>query len=357
MWRSQVRRPDLRVALLAGSLLVAVGAAAGPSGYQKLHEVVLPSVTGWDYLAIDPESRRLFISDNAAILVVDIDTLATIGAAPRDLSLHSVGMLHGVALAPPLHRGFISRELPPSVMAFDLESRTAAGTAPTDPGTDAILYEPVTAQVYTFNGKVRAVHDATVIDAETMRVSGRLALPGRPEAAVADGHGRVYVNIASRSELGVIDARSRRLTALWPLAPCVDPSALAMDAVRQVLFAACDNQIIVSVDARSGAVLGSVRSGDGTDALAFDGVTDTVFASNGEGTLTVAHEESSGQLKLVDTVPTAPNARTLALDPKTHRVFLLAGKFGPPGRRTAENPHGYPVAKAGSVRLLVMGPR
>ena len=211
--------------------------------------------------------------------------------------------------------------------------------------------------MFAFNGKHRGVHDATAIDATTGRGLGNLALPGVPEFAVADDAGHLYVNIASQSRLGRIDAKSLKLTATWPMAPCKELSGLAIDAAHPVLFAACDNRILAMIDASSGKVLATVASGEGTDAVAFDPGTEDVFASNGEGTLTRAHEDSPKALRLLEQVKTQPSARTLALDTSTHRVFLMAAGFGePPAHPTPENPHGYPVALAGTAKLLVFGP-
>ena len=345
-------------AALWGSLWVSGHPAwAASSGYHLMQEKALPQVSGWDYLAIDPDARRLFISDNSAIIVFDVDSLQVVGTVPNPPTLPGVGLVHGVAVAPTLNRGFISHEIPPSIMAFDLKTLAVIGTVPTDAGTDAIVYEPVTQRVFSFNGKHRGVHDASAVDAATARALGNIPLPGVPEAAVADGSGHLYVNIASRSRLGRIDARSLKLTETWSVAPCEEPSGLAIDAARHLLFAGCDNRIIAMIDASGGKVVATVPSGSGSDAVAFDPGTNDVFSSNGEGSLTRAHAESSQRLTLIETVKTRPGARTMALDTKTHRVFLIAGQFGePPARPTPDNPHAYPVALPGTVKLLVMGP-
>jgi DNA-binding beta-propeller fold protein YncE len=325
--------------------------------HHLLKEMALPQLTGWDYLAIDAASRRLFISNNSGIVVLNIDSFQVEGTVPSPPTYRGVGLVHGVAIATPLNRGFISHEVPPSIVWFDLKTLAVRGSAPTDAGTDAIVYEPVTQRVFAFNGKHRGVHNATVIEATTGQGLGNLALPGVPEFAVADDAGHLYVNVASQSRLGRIDAKSLKLTDTWPMAPCEEPSGLAIDAVHAVLFAACDNRILAMIDASSGKVLATVASGVGTDAVAFDPGTEDVFASNGEGTLTRAHKDSPKALRLIEQVKTRPSARTLALDTSTHRVFLMAAVFGePPAHPTPENPHGYPVALAGTAKLLVFGP-
>jgi len=316
----------------------------------------MPEIAGWDYLAIDPAARRLFLSNNSGVVILDVDTLRRIGTVPNPPTFRGVGLVHGVAVATSLGRGFISHELPPSVYAFDLKTLAPLATTPTDRGTDAVVYDGFSRRVFTLNGKQRGIHDVTAIDAASGRALGTIPLPGRPEFAVADGNGHLYVNIASRGTLGQIDTRNLRFTKDWPLGPCKEPGGLAMDVARRRLFAACDNQIMVMVDADTGRVLGQVVSGDGTDAVAFDPGTGDVFASNGAGTLTVAHEDPGDRLRLIETITTAPGARTLALDPATHRVFLLAGDFSAPPPASVDNPHGYPTAMPGSVKLLIFGP-
>jgi len=345
------------VACAAAQLQARPLPAGAPAGYHLQRELPMAEVTGWDELAIDAAARRLFISNNSGLVVFDIDTLQRVGTVPQPPNFKGVGLVHGVAIAAVLGRGFISHELPPSVYAFDLKSLAPLGVTPTDSGTDAIVYDPASQRVFTFNSKHRGVHDATAVDAVSGRLLAAIPLPGSPESAVADGSGKLYVNIESLSALVEIDARLLKVTRQWPLSPCKGPGGLAMDIAHRRLFAACDNQIMVMIDAESGKVLAQQPTGDGTDAVSFDPGTGLAFASNGAGTLTVLHEDSPYKLSLVQNVTTAPGARTMALDPMTHRVFLVAGQFGAAGARpTADNPHGYPTARPGSVRLLVFGP-
>jgi DNA-binding beta-propeller fold protein YncE len=347
----------LPLACLVAAVAFMPERAAATSGYYVLREIPMPEIAGWDYLSIDSDARRLFISNNSGIVIVDIDTMRQVGTVPQPPSFKGVGLVHGVAVAAPLGRGFISHELPPSVYVFDLKTLAPLGVAATDRGTDAVVYDASTRRVFTFNSKQRGVHDATAIAGASAQALGNIPLPGAPESAVADGSGNLYVNIASRSALGRIDARALKLTATWPLAPCKEPGGLAMDVAQRRLFATCDNQIMVMVDADSGKVLSKVSTGEGTDAAAFDPATGYVFVSNGAGTLTIAHEDSREQLSVADDIKTASGARTLALDTKTHRVFLLAGEFGAAAVRSQDNPHGYPLAKRGTVKLLVVGPQ
>ena len=330
--------------------------AVQTSGYHVLREIPMPGIEGWDYLTIDSGARRLFISNNSGIVIMDIDTLRQVGTVPQPPSFTGVGLVHGVAVAAELGRGFISHERPPSVYVFDLKTLAPLGVTATDRGTDAIVYDSATKRVFTFNAKQPGVHDATVVDGVSGQALSNIPLPSAPESAVTDGAGTLYVNIPGRSAMASIDTHALQLAKIWQLDPCREPGGLAMDAAHRRLFATCDNQIMVMVDADSGKVISKVPTGEGTDAAAFDPGTGDVFASNGEGTLTIAHEDSREKLALVENVKTAPGARTMALDTVTHRVFLLAGKFGAAAPRSQDNPHGYPLATAGSVKLMIIGP-
>jgi len=342
------------IAALAFTLPVRTAAA---SAYHVVREIPMPDIEGWDYLTIDSDARRLYISNNSGIVVVDIDTLRQVGTVPQPPSFKGVGLVHGVAVATPLERGFISHEQPPSVYVFDLKSLSKVAVTATDRGTDAVVYDAFTRRVFTLNSKQPGVHDATAIDGVSGQALANIPLPGTPEFAVTDGAGSLYVNIASRNALGRIDTQALKLTKTWRLAPCKEPGGLAMDVARRRLFATCDNQIMVMVDADTGKVLSKVPTGEGTDAAAFDPATGNVFASNGEGTLTIAHEDSRDKLSLIDNIKTASGARTMAFDTATHQVFLLAGEFSAtPPPRSPENPHGYPKAKPGTVKLIIVGP-
>lgn len=329
--------------------------APGNSGYHLLREIPLTSVTGWDYLTIDPDDRRLYISDNSGAIVFDIDADKVIGSVPKPPFTHGIGFVHGVAIARELDRGFLSHEVPPSVVIFNLKTMAQTGLAPTSPGTDAIVYDSFSKRVFTFNGKKAGVHNASVIDASTGKSVQTVPLPGVPESAAVDNLGHLYVNIASKSEMAEIDTRTLRLTALWPLAPCENPSSLAIDAANHRLFVGCDNRLMAMVNAITGKVVATVPIGDGVDADVFDPATGYAFASCGDGTLTIAHEASPEKLELIEHVKTAPGARTMALDQKTHRAFLLSATFERhrPAKPTADNPHQYPMMVPGSARLLV----
>jgi len=346
-------------ALLAMFVWPEVTLAQGGSGYMLIRQVPIDPNGAWDYLAIDPEGRRLYISNDTGIIVFDVDTEKVVGNVPKTPYVPGVGFVHGAAIAREFNRGFISHEVPPTAVIFDLKTLAVLGEAKTDPGTDAILYDPASKRVFTFNGKKDGVHDATAIDAATGTPVGTIQLPGRPESPATDGAGHLYVDIADMSELAQIDSKTLKMTATWPLAPCVGPSGLAMDVAHRRLFATCHNELMVMVNADTGKVVASVPIGSGTDAARFDPGTGYAFSSNGDGTLTVAHEDSPDTLTLIENVKTLPSARTMEVDPKTHRVYLLSATQIPapkaPAPATPDNPHRYKTVAPGTLKLLIFG--
>ena len=361
--RGTLKQLRLGAAAALGALLGCIGPGARAAGYHLLKVVPLPQVTGWDYLKIDPQRRELFVSNNSGIIVLNIDTLREVGTIPSTADWPGVGLVHGVAVSNRLGLGFISREIPPSVVTFRLSNLKILRSTPTDRGTDAVVYDPVTERVFTFNGKYPGVHDVTAIDAVTGRRLADIALPGVPEFPVADGRGQLFDNVSSVSRLARINTRSLNVTGVWPMGRCVHPSALAIDRLRRRLFAACQNRIMVMISAVSGRVIGSVPTGAGTDSARYDPGTRDVFAANGSGTLTVAREVTPNRMVLLQQVSTGPNGRSMALDPQTHRVFVMTAKFGAFARSLPRynphdrlNPHGYPAIVRGTARLLIFGP-
>lgn len=323
------------------------------SGYKLIRALPLPGEGLWDYLGIDPEARRLYVSRDTGVIVFDIDLEKVIGTIPPTPFTHRGGFVHGVAIASEFNKGFISHEVPPSVIIFDLKTLAQIGEAKTDPGTDAILYEAASKRIFTFNGK-GDVHDATAINAATGKVVATIPLAGVPEYVATDDHGHIYVNIEDKSELSEIDSRGLKVTATWPLKPCEGPSGLAMDVKTRRLFVGCHNNLMAMVDSDTGKVVSTVPIGNGVDANRFDAGTGFAFSSNGDGTLTIAHEDSPDHLTLVENVKTEPGARTMELDPKTHRVFLVTARFGPrPAQATPDNPHRYPTILPNTTRLLI----
>ncbi|HEY8054036.1 MAG TPA: YncE family protein [Steroidobacteraceae bacterium] len=335
---------------IAAALGLTFGATAGEAAprYHIAHEVPLPGEEGWDYLAFEQGGHRLFVSHGTRVLVFDTDTLKVIG------EIADTQGVHGIALAPDLGRGYISAGRANLIVVFDLKTLARlTEIKTTGEGPDAILYDPSSHRVFSFNGHGRNV---TAVDAVTNTVLGTIALDAKPEFAVTDGKGHVYVNLEDKNSLAVIDPAHLAVTSVWPLAGCDEPSGLAIDTARGYLLPACGNKVMAVVEASSGKVLGTAPIGDGVDAADFDPATGLAFASCGEGVLTVLKAGKAGRPEVVETVKTQHGARTMALDRATHRVFLVTANFGPPPAATPEHPHPRGAMLPGSFRLLVLEP-
>ncbi len=329
--------------------LVAPVFAASPAGqYKVVQKLRVGGDGGWDYLTVDAAVRRLYVTRGSRVMVFDADTLAAVGEIPNTAGVH------GVALAPELGRGYASNGKASTVTIFDLKTlKPIEDVKTTGENPDAILYDPHSGQVFAFNGRSG---NATVLDAATGKVKATIALGGKPEFATTDLAGRVFVNIEDKSEVVVLDAASSVVTSRWPLAPCEEPSGMAIDRAHKRLFVGCGNRMMAVVDAATGKIAATVPIGDGVDANAFDPATGTAFSSNGEGTLTVVRQDENGHFVTAENVPTMRGARTMALDEKTHRVFLVTAEFGPSPSPTPDQPRPRPSIVPGSFTLLVVAP-
>jgi DNA-binding beta-propeller fold protein YncE len=328
-------------------VLLAAHAQASPQ-YRIAHEVSLPGDEGWDYLTFETGGRRLFIAHGTRVQVVDTEKLAVTG------EIADTPGVHGIALAPDLGRGYISAGRSGVIVVFDLKTLARLKEIKTTgENPDAILYDAASHRVFTFNGRGR---NATAVDARTDEVIGTIALDAKPEFAVADGKGRIYVNLEDKNSLAVLDSEKLIVTSRWPISGCEEPSGLAIDAAGQHLFPVCANKVMAIVDAASGHVLGTAPIGAGVDAAAFDPGSRLAFASCGEGTLSVVRQSASGAPEPAQSVPTRRGARTMALDARSHRIYLVTADFGAPPAATAEHPHPRPAILPGSFRLLVLEP-
>jgi DNA-binding beta-propeller fold protein YncE len=327
--------------------VTAASPAPGPSGYHLLKKIPLGGEGFWDYIIFDSPTRRLFISRGTKVVVLDVDSGKTVGEIPN------TDGVHGIALAPEFKRGFTSNGRAGTVTIFDLKTLEVIGSVQAGTNPDAIIYDPASKRVFAMNGRSK---NATAIDAATGNVAGTIPVDGKPEFAVADGAGHVYVNIEDKSEEQQIDSQNLKVTATWPLAPCDEPSGLAMDIANRRLFAGCSNKMMAVINADTGKVIATPAIGEGVDADAFDPGTRYAFASNGgSGTLTVVHEDSPAKYSVVEDVPTQAHARTMALDPKTHEVFLVTADFGPAPAATPDNAHPRPTMVKDSFVVLVFG--
>jgi DNA-binding beta-propeller fold protein YncE len=327
-------------------LLLTLFAMPLAANYHDVRHINVGVTGGWDYVSIDSASRRLFVSHSDRVEVIDIERGKVIGTIPRTEGVH------GIALAPELHRGFVSNGRSGTMTIFDLDKLTTiAEVKATGDNPDAILYDPGTKHVFTFNGRGQ---NATVFDAEGKVVS-TIALGGKPEFAVTDGS-RIFVNIEDKSELVTIDAGTLGVQRRSSLAPCEEPSGLAIDRKHGRLFSVCDNHRML-VSASDGKVVAAVAIGSGPDAAAFDDGTQLAFSSNGaDGTLTIVREVSPDQFDIVDNVPTVRGARTMVLDPKSHHLFLPTAKFGPPPAPTPEHPRPRPTILPDSFEIIEVSP-
>jgi len=314
--------------------------APGASGYKVVKTIPVGGDGGWDYVYVDSDARRVYISHATHTVVMDADTYAVVGDIPETQGVH------GIAIASGLGRGFISDGRSNDVTIFDLKTLKSLGTPKTDANPDAILYEPVTKRVFTFNGRGK---NSTAINAADGSVVGTIPLTGKPEFAVADGKGTIYVNNEDTSELHHLDAQGLKVLHTWPLAPCKSPSGLSMDLASKRLFAVCDEKVMAVVNGDTGKVVATPAICDGPDASAFDPSTSYVFASCGDGNLTVIHEDSPDKYTVVENVPTKRSARTMGLDLKTHNIFLPTADLDPPapGERRGK-------MKPGSFVVLVV---
>ena len=313
-----------------GACLATVMLAATAPGYHVVTTHKVGGEGGWDYLYADSQARRIYISRATHVIVLDADTGKTVG------DIGDTPGVHGIALASELGRGFTSNGREGTVSIFDIKTLATSNKVKVGENPDAILYDPATKRVFTFNGRSQ---DATAIDAASGKVLGTIKLDGKPEFAASDAKGEVFVNIEDKSELVTIDPNKLEVKAKWPLAPCTEPSGLSIDRKNRRLFVGCNNKMMAVVDADSGKVLATPAIGEGVDATAFDAGTGLAFASCGEGVLTVVKEESPDKFSVAENVLTQQWARTMALDAKTHTVFVVTAKFGPPPAPTADNPH------------------
>jgi YVTN family beta-propeller protein len=311
-----------RAFFLAPVLIVSCVVFADPApsaGYSVTKKIPIPGQGSWDYLTVDESARRLYVSHGTQVEVLDVDSGAIVGSIPKTPGVH------GIAIAPELGRGFVSNGQASTVTIFDLKTLKAIADVPTGQKPDAIIYDPTTLRVFAFNGDSNS---ATAIDAATGKVAGTVDLGGGPEFAVADGKGYVFDNLEDESLVVKINARDLKVEQRWPTAPCAKPSSIAMGRENRRLFIGCRSKVMAVMNADSGQVITTLPIGDHVDATAFDTESKLIFNSNGEGTITVIHEDSPDKYSPVETVKTAPRAKTMALDPKTHQLFLSTAEAG-----------------------------
>ncbi len=311
----------------------------------------LGGIGGWDYLALEPSGARLFVSRGDRVDVVETSSGRRAGIIPNTAGVH------GIAFAPELKRGYTSNGRAATVTAFELDSLHVIQESPVaGKKPDAILYEPRLQHVFTANG---ATSDIDVLDPMTLQVLASIMLPGPPEFMATDAAGTVFVNIeAEAAKIVAIDAKSLKIKATWAVPGCSNPTGLAIDAANHRLFSVCENQVMAVTDSVSGKQVARVTIGEGPDAAVFDRDLGFVFSSNGiDGTLTVIRQETPDQYRVIATVQTQKSARTMALDPATHKIFLSAARLGDTPPPTPEHPHPRPAIVPDTFVILVAEPK
>ncbi len=326
--------------------LLALGLVAGP-GYHVLTTHQIGGPGGWDYVAFDSVGHRLFVARQTRVQVLDPETGAVLGEVP------GLGGAHGVAFAYEFGHGFATSGRDSTITMFDLKTLKVLGKAKAALDADAILFDPATKRVFSFNGDSKS---STAVDAKTGAVVGTVDLGSGPEFGVSAGNGKLYVNLEDEGQIAEIDASALKVTRRWPMGTCKSATGLAIDRAHHRLFSGCRSKVMTVSDYEAGKLVATLPIGAGVDAAAFDPGTGYAFSSNGNGTLTVVHEDSPDKFSVAETVQTMQGARTMALDAKTHKVYLVTAKFGPPpAESTAANPRRRPEMIPDSFTLLVLG--
>jgi uncharacterized protein DUF5074 len=348
------------IALIAACFLSSSFARPKPAepGYHLLKTVSLPAAPGggeyYDYITVDAEARRVYVSHGSEVVILNADDYTVTG------KIEGLTRCHGVAVAKDLGKGFITDgdgrpdSTVQEVVIFDLKSLKVTGRVKTGQlDTDAIIYEPVTKHIFTFNGDS---HNTTVIDPTKEAVIATIDLVGKVEFPAVDGKGMVYDNNPEKNDIVAIDARTNTVKSRWPTAPAGAPTSMTMDQKNRRLFSAGRGpQFVIMMDADTGKVIQSYPISAGVDANAYEPSTGMLFVATREGVMHIYHEDSPDKLSEVEAVKTEYGAKTLQIDPKTHRVFLSTSDFNPPAAPTEKQPHPLATAKPGNFRVLVYG--
>ncbi|HEY5325751.1 MAG TPA: YncE family protein [Mucilaginibacter sp.] len=292
--------------------------------------IALPGDAGYDYLSIDKVNRRLYVSHGNSVNVIDLNTEQPVGV------ISDLKGIHGIAIANKSNRGFISDGRADAVVAFDLTTLKTIATIPVDAkGPDGIIYDPFSDRVFCFNGDS---NNSSVIDPNTLKQVGTVDLGGAPEFAVADGKGKIYNNLEDKNSLNVIDTKTLKVIMNYPLAPCGGPTGVALDGAHHRIFSVCrQNKGMSVVDAGTGKVITTLPIGAGVDAVAYDPETKLIFCSCGDGTTTIIKQQSANEYSVIQTLTTPVRAKTMALDTKTHKIYLSAAEFEPGTRKVLPN--------------------
>ncbi|HEY4246261.1 MAG TPA: hypothetical protein VGM64_05355 [Lacunisphaera sp.] len=346
--KNRHRRFSGSLTLVTASLIFVPLSRADVS-YHPIHEIAIGGEGGWDYLSVDAASHRLYVTHGTKVVVVDTTTDAVVG------EIADTPGVHGFVAVPELGRGFASNGRENKASIVDLKTLKTIAKVETGANPDAILYEPGRQEVYTFNGRGRS---ATVFEAATGKVVATIPVGGKPEFAQADSKaGRVYFNLEDKSEVLAIDTTTHQIVAHWPIAPGEEATGMAIDLAHHRLILGCDNEKMIIMDNTNGKVVAVIDAGKGIDATSFDPGTQLVFASaGGSGNVTIVHEDTPDKFSVVQTLETVHSARTMALDPLTHKIYLAAAQFEAPVTASVEGKHARPKMISGTFKVLIYGP-
>jgi YVTN family beta-propeller protein len=338
-----------KTVLAIGCGVACLGATAiAEDLYKFLNEIPIGGEGGWDILTIDSPAHRLYLSHATKVVVVHLDKNAVAG------EIADTPGVHGFLAVPEVGRGFSSNGKENKTSVVDLKTLHTVSKIDTGESPDALVYDSKHGEVYIFNHRGNSV---TVIDAKTSKVATTISLGGEPEfAAVDSAADRVYVNIEDKSEVAAIDTAKHEVVARWPLAPGEEPSGIALDAAHHRLFSTCHNKMMTMLDTQSGKVVGTAPIGTGVDGAAFDDSTQLAFASCGEGVTTILKEETPEKLSVVQTLKTERSARTMVLDPKTHRIYLPSAQFEPAPSPSPGSSPVRPTIVPNTLKLLIYSP-
>jgi len=336
----------MRKSFLLLSMIAAPSLTA--QSYQITHTYNIGGEGGWDYVIPDPPNHRLFIARQNRVSVVDMNTGQLIAEIP------GINGAHGTALVSDIGRGFATSGNDSSILMFDAKSYKGLLKIRAGEDADAIIYDPASKHVFSFNGDANT---STVVDSRRGTVISNIALGGKPEYGQSSRDGKVYANLVDSSQIVEIDTKTNTVTRRWSTAPCKNPVSMAIDITHQRLFSGCRSGVMAISDYAKGTVVATVPIGQGVDGAGWDPRLRDAYASNGDGTLTVIHQDSPNKYHVVENVQTGERARNMGLDPATHRIYLVTAKFGPvPAESTATNPRRRPPMLPGTLTVLVVEP-
>ena len=320
--------------------------AQSESGYKVLRTIPVGGSGGWDYIAVNNELNRIYVSHASKVDILDK------GSGKFIDSISGTSGVHGIAFATPFGKGYTSNGRINTLTVFDLKTNAVLKKIDVGKNPDAIMFDYFTKKIFVCNGRS---NDGTVVDPATDAVVATIPLDGKPEMAVSDGNGKLFVNIETTNEIAVVDMKAYKVIARWKLGKGEEPTGLAFDKKNKRLFAGCGNKLLIVLNAENGKLVGEYPIGSGCDGVAFDAETNLIFTSNGDGTMSIIQQKNADKYEALAPVTTKPGARTIVLDPVTHHLFLPTAEYGEAPAATKENPHPRPPVKPGTFQVLEIG--